>query len=227
MLDPLQSEPALVDLVHERLVEAISVGRLAPGERLTQGHVADLLDVSRQPVSHALQLLKHQGLAVQHGRKGLAVAPMDAMQIWNLYQIRGALDGLAARLAATRVRDGLVSEAELGEARAALVSGKSLGPESGIIELVRADVAFHQTVHALSGNPEIARTVTDQWPQFMRSMAAFLDEPDRSAAIWDEHTEIFDVICAGDAEKAETLASEHALRAGANTQRRLLQLDQG
>ncbi|MEL6775448.1 MAG: GntR family transcriptional regulator, partial [Pseudomonadota bacterium] len=75
-LAPLRAEPGLVDLVHERLVEAISVGRLPPGERLTQGRVADLLDVSRQPVSHALQLLKHQGLAVQHKRKGLAVAPL-------------------------------------------------------------------------------------------------------------------------------------------------------
>ena len=68
MLDPLSAEPALVDLVHDSLVEAISIGRLPPGERLTQERVAQLLDVSRQPVSHALQVLKHQGLVVRHGR---------------------------------------------------------------------------------------------------------------------------------------------------------------
>ena len=97
MLDPVRSEPALIDKIHDQLVDAISVGRLPPGERLTQERVAKLLSVSRQPVSHALQLLKHRGLAVRSGRKGLAVAPLDAKRIWQLYQVREALDGLDPR----------------------------------------------------------------------------------------------------------------------------------
>ncbi|MDE0211021.1 MAG: GntR family transcriptional regulator, partial [Boseongicola sp.] len=120
VLGPLKSEPALIDLVHGRLVEAISIGRLPPGMRLTQGRVAELLDVSRQPVSHALQVLKHQGLVVQHGRKGLAVVPLDGKQIWHLYQVREVLDGLAARLAAFRVAEGGAQPAELDALKAAL-----------------------------------------------------------------------------------------------------------
>ena len=224
MLDPLRSEPALIDLVHDRLVEAISDGRLAPGERLTQGRVADLLDVSRQPVSHALQLLKHQGLAVQHGRKGLAVAPLDATQIWNLYQVREALDGLAARLAASRVAAGTAPPEEIAAVRASLDAGTALGPKTGIIELVRADVAFHGALYDLSGNPEIARTVSEQWPQFMRSMAVVLDDPDRKAAIWDEHAAIFEAALRGDHAGAEKLASDHALRAGRETKARISKL---
>ena len=54
--------------------DAIAEGVLAPGERLTQEQVAARLNVSRQPVSHALQLLKRQGLAVERGRRGLSVA---------------------------------------------------------------------------------------------------------------------------------------------------------
>lgn len=227
MLDPLRSEPALIDLVHDRLVEAISIGRLAPGERLTQGRVADLLDVSRQPVSHALQLLKHQGLAVQHGRKGLAVAPLDAAQIWHLYQVRGALDGLAARLAAERVAAGSATAAEIAAVQDALDLGKSLGPTTGIIELVRADVAFHRALHDLSGNQEIARTVAEQWPQFMRSMAVVLDEPGRKTTIWDEHAAIFSAVRSGDADRAGQLASNHALRAGKETKERISRLEGG
>lgn len=227
MLDPLRSEPALIDLVHDRLVEAISVGRLAPGERLTQGRVADLLDVSRQPVSHALQLLKHQGLAVQHGRKGLAVAPLDAAQIWNLYQIREALDGLAARLAALRVASGDAAEVEIAAVRQTLDLGKSLGPATGIIDLVRADVAFHRALHDLSGNQEIARTVAEQWPQFMRSMAVVLEDPDRKKTIWNEHAAIFDAVLSGDAAGAARLASDHAIRAGEETRERIGRLERG
>lgn len=227
MLDPLQTEQGLVDLVHARLVEAISIGRLPPGERLNQGRVADLLDVSRQPVSHALQLLKHQGLAVQHGRKGLAVAPMNAMQIWHLYQVRGALDGLAARLASERVSAGLADAAEIAAVQGALDKGNRLGPSSDVIELVRADVEFHRALHRLCGNPEVARTVTEQWPQFMRSMAVVLSEPDHKPVIWDEHAAILEAVLAGDAARAESLATDHAIRAGNETRERIGRSEHG
>lgn len=221
MLEPLRSEPALIDLVHGRLVEAISVGRLPPGARLTQGRVAELLDVSRQPVSHALQVLKHQGLVVQHGRKGLAVAPLDATQIWNLYQVREVLDGLAARLAATRVAGKGAGRTELDSLQAALDTGAALPSNADTIDLVRADMAFHRALHDLSGNPEIARTVSEQWPQFMRSMAAVLDDEGHRSVIWTEHAAIAESVLAGDANLAEGHSKEHARRAGEETRQRI------
>jgi DNA-binding GntR family transcriptional regulator len=221
MLDPLKSEPALVDLVLDRLVGAISDGRLPPGARLTQGHVADLLDVSRQPVSHALQMLKYRGLAVPCGRKGLAVAPIDADQIWHLYQVRASLDGLAARLAASRVASGFADAAEIAASQEALDLGDRLDTKKEVIDFVRADVAFHKALHNLSGNQEIARTVAEQWPQFMRSMAAVLGAPNRKSRVWEEHAEIFAAIMAGDADRAERLATEHAAKAGAETRERI------
>ncbi|CTQ52910.1 L-lactate utilization operon repressor [Roseibium album] len=224
MLDPLKPEPALIDLVHGRLVEAISAGRLPPGERLTQGRVAELLDVSRQPVSHALQVLKHQGLVVQHGRKGLAVAPLDATQIWHLYQVREVLDGLAARLAAMRVAQGSAQTAELDTLQTALDAGAALPSDTNTMEMVRADVAFHKALHNLSGNPEIAFTVSEQWPQFTRSMAAVLDDEDHRSVIWNEHAEIAALVLSGDAELAEARSKEHARRAGEEIRQRIGQM---
>lgn len=225
MLDPLRSEPALIDLVHGRLVEAISVGRLPPGARLTQVRVAELLDVSRQPVSHALQVLKHQGLVVQHGRKGLAVAPLDGTQIWNMYQVREMLDGLAARLAATRVAQSGAMQTELDALRVALEEGAALHSNAETIDLVRADVAFHRSLHNLSRNPEIPRTMSEQWPQFMRAMAAVLDDEEHRSFIWTEHADIAASVLAGDADLAETRSKEHARRAGEETRRRIDQMN--
>lgn len=226
MLDPLRSEPALIDQVHDQLVEAISVGRLPPGERLTQERVANLLDVSRQPVSHALQLLKHRGLVIEHGRRGLAVAPLDGTRIWHLYQVRKALDGLAASLASQRVAAGLAEASEIGALRDALEAGLALDAATETIDLVRADVAFHRMLYVLSGNPEIARTVAEQWPQFMRSMAVVLDARERKPGIWAEHKAIFEAVLSGDAEAAERLAGDHAIRAGEETMQRLRQIDE-
>ena len=225
MLDPVKTEPALIDQVHDQLVEAISVGRLAPGERLTQARVAALLDVSRQPVSHALQLLKHRGLVTGHGKRGLAVAPLDGMRIWQLYQIREALDGLAARLAAERISAGLAGKREIANVQKVLQAGISLDPAAETIELVRADVNFHRALHELSGNPEIASTVSEQWPQFMRSMATVLDAPERKISVWAEHEQIVEAVVSGDGDEAQRLAGAHANRAGKETRDRLADRD--
>ena len=58
-LDP---QPALIDRAYEQLVEAIADGTLAPGQRIRQEELGRALGVSRQPISHALQLLKQQKL---------------------------------------------------------------------------------------------------------------------------------------------------------------------
>jgi len=99
-LDP---QPALIDRAYEQLVEAIADGTLAPGQRIRQEELGRALGVSRQPISHALQLLKQQKLVEENGRRGLIVSGIDAERIRELYQVRTALDALAARLAAERI----------------------------------------------------------------------------------------------------------------------------
>ena len=96
-MEPLHTAPDLIEQVYLRLVDAIADGSLAPNARITQEEIAQRLSVSRQPVSHALQLLRRQGLVVRQGRRGLAVAPVEPDRIRDLYQVRAALDGLAAR----------------------------------------------------------------------------------------------------------------------------------
>jgi DNA-binding FadR family transcriptional regulator len=67
----LDIQPALIDQVHDRLLGAIADGTLVSGQRLTQESVAAMLGVSRQPVSHALQVLKRRGFLTEHGKRGL------------------------------------------------------------------------------------------------------------------------------------------------------------
>jgi DNA-binding GntR family transcriptional regulator len=221
VLDQLQTAPALIDQVHDQLVTAIASGDLAPGQRLTQESVAAMLGVSRQPVSHALQILKRRGLLIEHGKRGLAVAPLQRDRIMNLYQIREILDGLAARLAAERCRDHIATTAEIDILRRALAAGTELSQDADTKQLVAADVTFHSVLYELSGNPEISSTVAEQWPQFMRSMGFILasggNPHDRRQSIWAEHDAIADAIFAGNPEKAEQLARSHARNAAEQT----------
>jgi DNA-binding GntR family transcriptional regulator len=57
----LEAAPDLVDQVYRALLDAISEGSLAPGQRITQEDIAEQLAVSRQPVLQALRLLKKDG----------------------------------------------------------------------------------------------------------------------------------------------------------------------
>jgi DNA-binding GntR family transcriptional regulator len=203
--------------VHDRLLAAIVDGTLAPGQRLTQESVAEMLGVSRQPVSHALQVLKRRGLLIEHGKRGLMVAPVEAQRVRDLYQVREALDGMAASLAARRVQAGLVGAEERRAADKALADGLALGDAAKIGEFVTADVAFHSTMHRLSGNAAVEETVRDEWPHFMRSMGVALADADMRRRVWREHAAILAAIWAGAAARAEELARAHTRSAGEET----------
>jgi DNA-binding GntR family transcriptional regulator len=221
MFEPLPNQAALLDQVHDRLVVAIAEGALSPGERLTQEEVAARLGVSRQPVSHALQVLRRRGLLVQSGKRGLVVAPLDAARLRDLYQVRAALEALAASLAAKRVQTGAVTPEQLDEGNALVERGRMLSRGGSIGALITADVDFHSHVHRLSGNQAIVETIAVEWPHFKRAMGAVLADAAVRRRLWAEHTEILRCINAGDASAAADASRRHIEHATEQTAARL------
>jgi DNA-binding GntR family transcriptional regulator len=203
------------------LVEAIADGTLAPGQRIRQEELGRMLGVSRQPVSHALQLLKQQKLVEESGRRGLNVCTVDAASIRELYQVRTALDALAARLAAERIAERVFDTAQQRGAQRALAAGLALGPDAPVLAFIQADAAFHTALYRLSGNRAIEDTVAAQWPHLKRSMGVVLNDAEQRPLVWAEHREILRLVLAGDAAGAECAARRHTDRAGAETVRRL------
>jgi len=224
-MQPIGASPVLIDQVYERLVEAIADGTLAPGQRVRQEALAELLGVSRQPVSHALQLLKRQHLVEEQGKRGLVIAAVDGARVQALYQVRGALDGLAARQAALRVARGSAPGRERQALEGALTDGRALTPGDPIGAFIQADVAFHLALYRLAGNPAIEETVAPQWPHFKRAMGAALGNIERQPVVWSEHQMILDAVLAGDEDAAEAAACQHALRAGNEIAQRLAAAD--
>ena len=219
-MQPLDPPPALIDQAYARLAAAIADGTLAPGQRIRQQELGRALGVSRQPISHALQLLKRQRLVADAGRRGLVVSEIDAARVRELYQVRSALDALAARLAAERIAQGAVDHA----AQRALAAGLALDPDAPVRAFIAADVAFHTALYRLSGNRAIEDTVAAQWPELQRSMAAVLVDPEQRPLVWAEHCEILRSVLAGDPAGAEGAARAHTDRAGAETAGRLERL---
>jgi DNA-binding GntR family transcriptional regulator len=222
MLEALRPTQNLIDRTYQQMLEAIADGTLLPGQRIRQAELADTLGVSRQPVSHALHLLKRQGLVEDSGRKGLRVVPLDPFRVMQLYQVREAVDGLAAKLAAARSAAGSADHEELGSLKRQLDAGLVFDATTPIPILVRADTDFHRGLYRLSGNPAIEEMTAPLWPHLMRSMAMVLREPDYATRVWrQEHPAILRHILAGDPVAAETAARAHAATAARLTAEQL------
>src|SRR5438309_9088405 len=156
-LDPL---PNLINQVYSRILEAITDRTLPPGHRIRQNELADKLGVSRQPVSHALHLLHRQVLVAESGRRGFEVTALDPARIRQLYEVRGAIDALAARLAAARAKTDAGGRAAL---EAALQAGRAAGRKAPLAKLIAFDVDFHAAIYRLAGNPAIEEMIAPQW----------------------------------------------------------------
>jgi DNA-binding GntR family transcriptional regulator len=222
-MTPLDPFPSLIDQVYERILAGITDRSLPPGHRIRQNELAEQLGVSRQPVSHALHLLHRQGLVAESGRKGFEVTRLDPQRIRQLYEVRGALDALAARLAAQRAKADASGRAHL---EAALHAGRAIDQRTPLAELIALDVGFHRAIYRLADNPAIEEMIAPQWPHMRRSMATVLAELDYRTNAWAEHETIAAKIFAGDANAAESAALAHAIAAGRMTEDRLKRVDE-
>ncbi|MDF1748219.1 MAG: GntR family transcriptional regulator [Alphaproteobacteria bacterium] len=204
-MEPVAERMSLVDQVHARLVDAVCSGDLPPGTPLRQEWLAEELNVSRQPIIQALSMLKRDGLIEPAGKRGFQVTAVDAKTTRHVYDLRAAFDGLAASLAASQpemIRSQALDK-ELNAGQLALQA-------EDMTRLVQADIAFHQSIYELSGNPMLPEASAAVWRQIRRVMRAVLENRTARASVWEEHAGIADAIRQGNAALAETRAVHHA-----------------
>ena len=203
----LVTAPDLVDRVYRSLLDAICEGSLAPGARITQEDIATQLAVSRQPVLQALGLLKKDGFVLDAPGRGVQVAPLDADWTGKVYEVRCALDALAARLAAGhryRIDPRLIEQ------------GRRAARGRNIKAMIDADMAFHSAIYAASQNPLIEQSAHQHWRHLRRVMGAVLQSSRQRDTVWDEHEAIAAAIARGDAGRAAKLIDHHGQQASSD-----------
>ena len=204
----LISQPKLVEQVRDAILAEIASGAFAPGDRIIQEQLAQALGVSRQPVQQALVLLRNQGVLQDAPGRGLLVAQLDADHVQHMYDMRAAIEGLAARRAA-----------ELGAERAAkagpalIEAGRRAVTAGSVAKMIAADMRFHEFIYALSGNPLIAPALEIHLTYTQRVMGQVLISDDKPRDIWDQHEAILQAIAEGDGERAEALVRAHLVHA--------------
>jgi len=200
----LDSYKPLRELVLETLREAIINGTLKPRERLMEIQLAEELGVSRTPIREALRKLELEGFIVMVPRKGAYVADISFKDIAEVFEIRAALEGLAAGLAAERI-----TEEELEEMERLLVEKADAIARKDMDKLIEVDTKFHEAIYKSSRNTRLAGIINNLREQIQRYRAASLSFPGRMKQSLEEHREIVEAIQSRDVQLARKTAEEH------------------
>ncbi len=198
-------------------------GAVRPGDRLSEITISERLDLSRTPVRAALARLEQEGILELIPSGGYAVRSFTQGDVEDAIELRGVIEGTAARLAAER---------GITPARAAQLSAlldnldHVVGLDPSKLDFqayVEMNAQFHEALKTLSGSEIIAREidrintlpfagpsaflhVQDEFPQFRASLAVGQAQ----------HRAIFEAIVGRESARAEALAREHARLARKN-----------
>ena len=204
----LTTQPNLVEQVRDAVLDEITSGQMAPGERIIQEQIAQALGVSRQPVQQALMLLRNQGVLQDAPGRGLIVASLDPEHVRHMYDMRSVIEGMACRCAA-QFNSALA--AKLGPAL--IEAGRKAVASGSVTRMIAADMKFHEFLYMLSGNPLVGPALATHLTYTQRVMGEVLLRDEKPRDIWDQHAQILDAICHQDAERAEALVRQHITQA--------------
>lgn len=207
-LNPIAPALPLAEQVANALRAAILTGHLPPGERLSVPEVARRMAVSRTPAREAMLILEREGLIVTRPRLGAVVAQGSNTDLADMLDIREALDGMAARLAATRMGP------DEKHALALLLEEHDSALEAEDIERhIQLDLEFHRRLGAYSGNQRLGKALIDLERQIQLLMNTTSTAPGFvGRAVMRDHGAVVRAVIAGDADAAERAARAHVNR---------------
>jgi DNA-binding GntR family transcriptional regulator len=149
LMGPVPRQKTIAAQVAERIILAIANGEQQPGERLTEGDLAEAMNVSRVPAREALQYLQSIGIVVPLERRGLRIVDFSPDQALEVREVRMGLEGVAVKMAMPIVRKNPERLARLDQILATMQERFESGDA---ISLAQCDVEFHREIMRLSGN---------------------------------------------------------------------------
>jgi DNA-binding GntR family transcriptional regulator len=198
----LAAPPTVALQVAERLRAEIVAGERPAGSRLRQVEIARRYGVSTTPVREALAALQREGLVRLHPQRGAVVFVPDVDDLREHYEIRAALEALAAAKAAERF------EPEWAEPLLACLDEMADGPPAA--RYIALNQRFHTTLYAHSGRPRLVEMIAalrDASSAYLHIYRAAADFPvERLDA---EHREILAACAARDGERAARAVRDH------------------
>lgn len=211
---PAVGRVTAVDQVVAAITTRIREGSLVAGQRLIESDLTSELSVSRGPLREALARLAAAGLVELEPYRGAVVRRLTPEEIGQLFDVREALEGMAARLAADAVAKG----GDTGGLRAALdeMAGFRADPPAARA-YVDATARFHDAIFRLSGNTLLQAHLGQLETHAYRLQFHQMFEAENRVRSIEDHEEVGHAILAGDAAGAEAAMRRHVRHAAGAT----------
>lgn len=195
-----------VERIAAELKSRILDGRLAPGQRLISRDMVEQLGISRGSLREAFRRLEADGLVDVVPNRGAVVRSLSAAEVAHIYQIREALEGYAARVAAQNI--------DVGDNRARFVAvlekGREHSARPNFQEFIVDNRAFHQEIVRMCGNPQLGELI-DKYhlPVFMIQLRQQIGSAQMIVNALNEHEDIAAGILAGRPDDAYQAMKRH------------------
>ena len=190
--------------VYRILKERIIKGDLAQGSKLFEAKIAEQLGVSRTPVREAIRELAAEGFVKISPNQGVEISNISIEDIQEVLQIRAVLEGLAAKLAATKITKEKIKKLENINKNMEKYARKD-----DIFNVIRESEKFHGLILDICENNRLIRIRKNLDEQIHRYRSISLNIPGRPEYALEEHKKITEALKQGDLEKADELSKMH------------------
>jgi DNA-binding GntR family transcriptional regulator len=187
------------------LHSAIRFGRYRAGDRLIPEDIAVEIGMSRMPVREAFQRLAADGLVVIRPNRGCIVAGLSLDDIYETFEIRSVLEGLAVRLAMPKIDGEVLAELER------IVDKMESSGRSGSNDWVTRHQQFHSQIYSLSGRPKLIRQIAQLHVVIEPYLRIWFDFADKPLSAQEEHRVVIEALRSNDPDQAETAMRNHIL----------------
>ncbi len=194
----------LREIVFTTIRDAIISGKLMPGERLMEKHLAEKIGVSRTPVREALRKLEIEGFVLMTPRKGAIVTVINEKDIKDVLEIRAVLEGLAAALACENMMD-----AEIDKLMSTKKDFENAVEAKNLDLMVEKDIELHDLIFASTKNNRLVTIINNLREQIHRFRIAYLKDANYLKTIIIEHDKIVQAIVNKDKDVAQELSVNH------------------
>ena len=209
----MDSGQSLTAQAYQRLRSEIIRGRIRPNVHLVAADLAERLETSRTPIREALQLLASEGLVVA-AKRGYMVREHTRDEIREIYEVRAALEEMAARLVARRATDEQIGVIEaIGAHRRSVARDLRSDIEDARALVVRLNDEFHDAIMRGAGNLRLADINQRNSQHFFSHEIGKLYSSEEAAIAVQGHARIMAALKRRDPDAAGAAAREHVLEA--------------
>lgn len=203
-------EPKLLsEDIAESIKTAIIKGKFKPGEKISEGELAESMGISRTPLREAFRKLENEGFIEIIPRKGAIVTEIDVQETYHLYEIKSTLEGLAARLAGVNMQ-----EKDLEKLEKVNEELRELIDQNDLEAFYKAHTKFHEGFVKLSGNRKLIQIISNLNDHFKRFGIVSLTLPGQYENAIKQHEEIIQAFRDGDDKLVEERVKNNVMTGG-------------